>query len=169
MKLVRSVALAAMLGALAIPAASAAEVQQLTWQVMDQWLSGSASKITGRFANKTIQINVTSRSLRNLKGGPAKGPLIIYLGQGGAMLTWTANAKTVGTGRWEIKSMGMGVEIPCFYFDGPKGRSECFFGGTANYVQAATGNVFALKAGAAVPAKLSGRASIATMSEKLGL
>lgn len=158
-----------MLGSLPIAAATAAEVQQLSWQVVDQWLSGSASTIAGRFANKAVQINVTSRSLGKLKGGPSKGPLIVYLGKGGAMLTWTSNARTVGTGRWEIKSMGLGVEIPCFYFDGPKGRSECFFGGTANYVQAATGNVFGLEAGAAVPAKLSGKASIASLSAKLGL
>lgn len=148
--------------------AGAADVQQLGWQVMDQWLSGSAAKITGRFANKTIQINVTRRSLGDLKGGPSTGPLIMYLGKGGKMLAWTSSGKVVGTGRWEIKDMKI-TSIPCFYFDGPKGQSGCFFGGTANYVQAAAGNVFSLSPGAGVPAKLSGRATIDSLTKKLGL
>jgi len=149
-------------------AVEAAEVQKLSWQVMDQWLSGSVGKITPRFSNQTIQINVTRRSLGDLKGGPPTGPLILYLGKGGRMLAWTANAKVVTTGRWEIRDMKL-ASIPCFYFDGPKGQSDCFFGGTANYVQAATGNVFNLAAGAAVPAKLSGRATIDSLTKKLGL
>jgi hypothetical protein len=149
-------------------ASGAAEVQKLGWQVMDQWLSGSAGKITSRFANKTIQINVTRRSLGEMKGGPPTGPLIVYLGKGGRMLAWTTNAKVVATGRWEIKDMKL-ASIPCFYFDGPTGQSDCFFGGTANYVQAATGNVFNLAAGANVPVKLSGRATIDSLTKKLGL
>ena len=148
--------------------AGAAEVQQLGWQVMDQWLTGTPGKITGRFTNKTVQINVTQRSRGDLKGGPPLGPLIMYLGKGGSMLAWTAKGKVVGTGRWEIREMQF-ISIPCFYFDGPKGRSECFFGGTANYVQAASGNVFGLKAGMPVPAKLSGKATIASLTNKLGL
>ena len=168
MKALRLIVLALAMAGLAVSSSSAAEVEKLSWRVMDHWLSGSAGQITSRFTNKTIQIKVTRKALGKPQGGPPTGSVILYLAKGGRMLTWTANAKAVGTGRWEIKSMGMDVEIPCFYFDGSKGRSECFFGGTANYVEAATGNVFGLEAGALVPSRL-GNGTISGVARKLGL
>jgi hypothetical protein len=165
----RSIALATVLGLLAVPAASALEVQSLAGRTIDEWFSGSAAQIKARFVNTTIEIKVTSRALGGMRGGPRTGPLILFLGKGGAMLSWAAGAKTVGSGRWEIKSYGAGVALPCFYFDGPQGRSECFYGGAANYAQATAGNPFKLKAGAPVPTSLGGSATIASVASKLGL
>lgn len=168
-KLLCSALLALALGTSAASSAFGLDVEPLSWRDMDRWLSGSVKQITNRFANKTIQIKVTSRALGGLKGGPPTGPLILYLAPGGKMLTWTSGSKTVGTGRWEIKTLAGTVEIPCFYFDGPKGPSECFFGGSANYVEAAKGNPFKLAAGAPVPARLSGSNTISSLAGKLGL
>jgi len=167
MGLVRAVIVALML-ALSPSVTTAAEVSRLDWRAMDQWLAGSTGKATTRFSNNTIQINVTRRALGNLKGGPQVGPLIMYLGKGGNMLAWTAKGKVVGTGRWDVVDMRL-ANILCFYFDGPKGRSECFWGGSANYVQITAGNVFHLIAGEPVPTRLSGRDTIQSLIHKLGL
>ncbi len=169
LKFARTFALALSVALSPVTATQAIEVQKLTYHDLDSWLGKSGRPAAKHFTNTTLLINVTSRGSGGMVGAPPKGPLIMYLGKGGKMLSWTPKSKAVGTGTWGIKDMGMGIQIPCFYFDLPKGKSDCFFGGTANYLQTTPGNPFGLEAGAPVPAKMSSSSTIVSLAKKLGL
>jgi hypothetical protein len=170
MRFIAKILLIAFVALGAVGSASAIEVRKLTYHDLDHWLGEPSRSAAARhFADTTIQMKVTRRGGGGVAGAPPVGPLIMYLSKNGKLLSWTSGGETVGTGSWEIKDMGLGVQIPCYYFDLQGGRSDCFFGGTANYQQQTAGNPFGLKAGESVPARLSSSSTILSLAQKLGL
>lgn len=165
-KLVRILAGLAMAFTVAIAPVQAIDVQAMTSHDVDVWVAMSPKKLRATLANKTIRLDVTSRAVGNLRGVLGTGSLILYTAPGGKLLWWTPKSKRVGTGHWSSTTLTKGWELPCFRFDGPKGLTECYFGGAANYKEWTAGNPFKLQAGVELKA---GRLSLLDFARKLGI
>ncbi|MEO6395498.1 MAG: hypothetical protein ABIO40_06270 [Devosia sp.] len=145
------------------------DVSSLTYDDLFAWLGKSGRLAAAHFADRTFLIKVTKQGVGDMISAPPVGPLIVYLSKAGGLLSWNLRTKVVGTGSWAIKELDFGTQIPCLYFDLPGGKSDCFFGGVANYLQMTSGNPFGLKAGQAVPTKMTSSSTIATLAKKLKL
>lgn len=144
--------------------AVAVDVHSMTYRDVDKWVAMPARQLRATLADKTIRIEVTGRAVGEMRPVLGLGSLIVYTLPGGKLLWWTPKVKTVQTGTWSTTTLMEGWELPCFRFNFAGGRTECYFGGAANYKEWTEGNPFQLRAGSELDA---GRSSLASFARKL--
>ncbi|MDB5530234.1 MAG: hypothetical protein JWR51_3337 [Devosia sp.] len=152
-----------------VGSAQALDIVRMDYHDVDHWVGMPARELRATLADKTIHIDVTSRAVGSLRPLLGTGALILYTAPGGQLLWWTSKHDTIQTGRWTSTTLTEGWELPCFQFDAANGRSDCYFGGAANYKEWTAGNPFALRASAPPQVPMSSRSSLADLARKAGL
>jgi hypothetical protein len=159
----------ASLVSLSIGQAAALDIHKMGQSDINEWIAMPANELRATLSGKTIHINVTSRAVGTFKPVLGTGSLILYAAPGGALLWWTAKHETIQSGAWTTETLTEGWELPCFKFDAPGGRTDCYFGGAANYEEWTSGNPFQLRAGAVPAVEMTSRSTIRELARKAGL